>query len=145
MSELKARMLGETMNEYGCDTKIYLKFEADKVIAEKDKEIAELKGDITDLHDDKKLTDAILDERNAEIDELKKACNDKDDWCLHTLKENRHHKYKRCLTMADLCYREYQTYCALIDRGEDYSENMDFYERWHKIWLTLAEQFKEAK
>lgn len=38
MSELKARMLGQTMNEYGCDTKIYLKSEADKVIAEKDAE-----------------------------------------------------------------------------------------------------------
>lgn len=45
--------------------------EVDKVIAEKDKEIAELKADIADLRDDKKSTDTILDERNAEIVGLK--------------------------------------------------------------------------
>lgn len=50
---------------------VYLKREADKVIAEKAKVIAELKSDIADLRDDKKSTDAILDERNAEIAELK--------------------------------------------------------------------------
>ena len=33
MNELKERMLGKTMNEYGCDTKVYLKSEADRVIA----------------------------------------------------------------------------------------------------------------
>lgn len=33
MKELKARMLGQTMNEYGCDTKIYLESEVYKVIA----------------------------------------------------------------------------------------------------------------
>ena len=32
VQELKARLLGQTMNEYGCDTNIYLKSEADKVI-----------------------------------------------------------------------------------------------------------------
>lgn len=34
MSELKARLLGQTMNEYGCDTKIYIKSEVDAAIAE---------------------------------------------------------------------------------------------------------------
>lgn len=33
MTELKERLLGRTMNEYGCDTKIYLKSDVDKVIA----------------------------------------------------------------------------------------------------------------
>lgn len=33
--------------------------------------IAELKSEITDLRDDKKLTDTILDEHNAEVDRLK--------------------------------------------------------------------------
>lgn len=56
-----------------------------------------------------------------------------------------HHKYKRCLAMADLCFRECQTYCALIDRGEDHFGEMDFYGRWNKIWLILAEKFKEEK
>ena len=33
MSELKERMLGQTISSYGCDTRIYLKADADKVIA----------------------------------------------------------------------------------------------------------------
>ena len=49
--------------------KVVIKSEADKVIAE-------LKSDIADLRDDKKLTDAILDERNAEIAELKAKLED---------------------------------------------------------------------
>ena len=109
---------------------VYAQDDVDKLLAKKDKEIAKLK-DKCQMHDffwegcgfdklgfknsiavreafdrleaDKKLTDAILDERNAEIVELKKACNDKDDWCLHTLKENRHQKHKRCLAMAEWC------------------------------------------
>lgn len=43
MSELKERILGQTMSSYGCDTKIYLKSEADNVIAEKDEEIEQLR------------------------------------------------------------------------------------------------------
>lgn len=42
--ELKARLLGQTMNVYGCDTKIYFKDEVDAVLAEKDATIAELKA-----------------------------------------------------------------------------------------------------
>ena len=100
MSELKAYKMVNELYCTNCPSvipaEVYFKSEADKVIAE-------LKSDIADLRDDKKLTDAILDERNAEIVELKKACNDKDDWCLHTLKENRHQKHKRCLAMAEWC------------------------------------------
>ena len=32
MNELKVRMLGQTTSSYGCDTKIYLKSEADAII-----------------------------------------------------------------------------------------------------------------
>ena len=63
MSELKAYHCNEWHNEY---TEFYLKSEADKVIAE-------LKSDIADLRDDKKLIDAILDERNAENKRLKEV------------------------------------------------------------------------
>lgn len=88
MSELKA-MTVLNVQQMGCydNALVYFKSEADKVIADKDAEIAqlqemleernkqvgELKSDVADLCDDKKLTDAILDERNAEISELKEA------------------------------------------------------------------------
>lgn len=78
MSELKARLLGQTMNEYGCDTKIYIKSEADKVIAS--------------------------------------------------------HKYKRCLAMAKLCQWKMGVFIY-------HKEKNEFYYRWHKRWLELAEKF----
>ena len=48
MSELVAHKADVTIPVYGtiADAEVYLKSEADKVIAEKDKEIAELKADI---------------------------------------------------------------------------------------------------
>ena len=158
MSELKAYKM---VNELYCTDRpsvipaeVYFKSEADKVIAE-------LKSDIADLRDDKKLTDAILDERNAEIVELKKACNDKDDWCLHTLKENRHQKYKRCLLYAknhknlgDLATdtirliglnayaftKETETACVAY-----WNRIGDCHRRHHDEWLKLAEKFKPNK
>ena len=69
--------------ELGCmDQRVYLKSDVDKVITDLEEshkkeveqllmEIVKLKSDNADLRDDKKLTDAILDERNAEIAELK--------------------------------------------------------------------------
>ena len=136
---------------------VYAQDDVDKLLAKKDKEIAKLK-DKCQMHDffwegcgfdklgfknsiavreafdrleaDKKLTDAILDERNAEIVELKKACNDKDDWCLHTLKENRHQKHKRCLAMARWC----------MDAECKTEKDADFLVRWEFRWLALAEE-----
>ena len=56
----------------GNDTgKFYLKSEADKVIEK-------LKADNADLLDDKKSTDAILDERNAEVAKLQATIAEKD-------------------------------------------------------------------
>lgn len=56
----------------------YLKYEADKLIAEKDAGIAGLKADIADLRDDKKSTDAILDEHNAEVAKLQTIIEERD-------------------------------------------------------------------
>ena len=47
------------------------------------RENAELKSDIADLRYDKKLTDAILDERNAEIAELKAQKAQLEDDCAY--------------------------------------------------------------
>ena len=56
-------------------------------------------------------------------------------------KEIAHHKYKRCLAMAKWCERK------RIDAA-DYRiprEKWEFYEKWRKRWLELAEKFKEEK
>lgn len=159
MSEMKA--IQGVIN--GQQFELYFKSEADKVIEEKDREIAQLQ--------------AMLEERNKQVGELKDSIAPKQsdktlqerlnevckkhgvstlqdlDWAFcesekrHTkdnieaAKELRHHKYKRCMAMARWCERK------RIDAA-NYRiprQKWDFYDKWHKRWLEIAEQFKEAK
>lgn len=81
----------------------------------------------------------LKSEADNVIAELKKACKDKDDWCLHLIKELHHHKYKRCLTMVKVCkLKRYDAADYRIPRRK-----WDFYDKWLKRWLELAEKFKE--
>lgn len=52
-----------------------------------------------------------------------------------------HQKYKRCLAMAKWCESENYTACWYHEN----SERCEWTEKWHKRWLKIAEQFKEAK
>ena len=137
------------------------------LLEERNKQVGELKSDIADLRDDKKLTDAILDERNAEIAELKAQKAQAEDDCAYwktmsrkcaddnevmakqradAFKRERHHKYKRCLAMARWCSERIariEKDYAFWRHGKDYASN--FYKRWRKRWLELAEKFKEVK
>ena len=88
MSELKSYDLVDIQDYRG---EVYLKSEADKVIAEKDKEL-------------------------------------------------RHHKYKRCLAMANYCHES-----AMWIEENGVNKCTVFMLRWEKRWLELAEKFKEAK
>ena len=78
-----------------------------------------------------------VDEKDKEIADLKKACNDKDDWCLHTLKELRRQKYKRCMNNAWWCLRE--EFFAEDCHCEHW---VDWAIKWYKRWLAIAEKFK---
>ena len=136
MSELQTRYIDDTYIEYYNTGKhelaqIYLKSETDKLLAE-----------LEESH--KREVEQLL----MEIVELKKACNDKDDWCLHILKENRHHKYKRCLDKAEMC-KSKQIYLHSLTRiysdKELWEYASDYWIKWSKHWLELAEKFKEAK
>lgn len=59
----------------------------------------------------------------------------------------RHHKYKRCLAMANSCSDKASAEYAAsyVSCDEYYYHHAEFWEKWHKRWLELAEQFKEAK
>ena len=92
---------------------------------------------------EREQVDTLLAEKDKEIAELKKACNDKDEWCLHTLKENRHHKYKRCLAMARWCDSEMNYWYDRIEMEQ--CPRFKFYDKWHKRWLELAEEPTLAK
>ena len=47
------------------------------------------------------------------------------------------HKYKRCLAMAKLCHWKMGVFIYKKEKNE-------FYYRWHKRWLTLADKYKEG-
>ena len=103
--------------------KVYLKSEADKVIAELEERIAEV---------DKEFD--FADHQNERL-----------------LKKLRHSKYKRCLDNAWLCRKLSNAYAlsAYTHRGwkiaRYYDEKAEFYRKWRKRWQELAEKFKEAK
>lgn len=125
MSELKAYIAYEA-DDFPDETEFYLKSEADKVIAGKDAEIAELK-------------EQVSEERSAKVD-YKISAHDLSDGLKKAYEEIRHNEYKRCLAMASKCRL----------RARWFGDNA-FYKKeqwalqWHRRWLELAEKFKEAK
>ena len=124
MSELKDRFLGQTMSEYGCDTKIYLKSEADKVIAEKDAEIARLKATPEDIM--KEVFDKVLIYPH-EMVRLEDAYR-----LAVSLRKMTRAFYKACANWAFL---------AQWERGE-LKEN---WEKWEKVEVKCCEKAKEYK
>ena len=55
-----------------------------------------------------------------------------------------HNKYRRCLTIAMLCFeKSYSTTLVKYDKESGY--RLNFYDWWGKYWLKLAEKFKEGK
>lgn len=118
MSELKAVHAFDVYEAYtktGDDdaAQVYLKSEADKVIAELKKEIEE----------QKRLRDMAL----ASVPNV-----------LKVMKIIRHHQYKRCLAMARWCDSENYTACWYHEN----SERCEWTEKWRKRWLAIAEKFK---
>jgi hypothetical protein len=57
------------------------------------------------------------------------------------LKIVRHQKYKRCLAMAKWCDAKADWYYGI---GESLRNRVEFYIKWHKRWLELADAFKEV-
>lgn len=129
MSELKAYIAptpdGTGLADY------YLKSEADAVIAEKDKEIADL------IEKNKRLAHKDIIMASETIKDV--------------FKELRHQKYKRCLDKAKWCY---SMDCRMLDEASDNGtffkeswcwKRASWYGKWKRKWLELAEQFKGAE
>lgn len=96
---------------------LYLKSEADKVIAELEEKVDALICSVGVIQ---------------EMAEMK----------------SRHHKYKRCLAMAEYCKEATYYFEERLDKCSTYwrvSVKKAFYERWRKRWQELAEKFKEEK
>ena len=124
--ELKARTARsiadeEEMLELGADcpiepTQVYIKSEADKVIAEKDAKILALDAEV---FKQKHHAELFLAERNYAETQL------------------RHNKYKRCLAMALL-------WLERAENSTDLENLLVSRKRCSKC-MELAEKFKEAK
>ena len=135
MSELKA----ETIVPQGTTItlQMYPKSETDKVIAEKDAEIAELKDKLQNVSELLKETREWL----IESQKLHKRCAD------NAIKTIRHQKYKQCMAMAKWCENAllgWMGYKESFSSHQRYIKVMLF-TKWQKRWLALAEKFKEAK
>jgi hypothetical protein len=116
--ELKWKYLDELYREKYFDKDVppvYLKADADKVIAEKDAKILALDAEVFKEKHHAKL---FFDERNYAETQLRRQ------------------KYKRCLAMALLALEKRETYKA---------EYEEWCLKWYKRWLAISENFKEAK
>lgn len=96
----------------------YLKYEADKVIAD-------LQADYKEACDRLQTANLIKDEQLA---------------------ATRHQKYKRCLAMAKWCDEVMMSYeLRGYNVHRIWARKHEWAMRWKYKWLELAEKFKEAK
>lgn len=113
---------------------VYLKSEADKVIAEL-----------------KEKADHDCAHWKMQFENSKTSLRETEEACLQYNLERNHSNYKRCLAMADkcvdLCHKAKDLYRWAEDENLEhhYSHKIEFFARWHKRWLDIAEKFKEAK
>ena len=101
-------------------TRVYIKSEADKVIAELKQKLNEAQTEL-ELWRDGSI---ISESHQKELD------------------EKHHSYYKRCLAMARWCASEEETYRPLGAFCGNESKEELFYARWADKWLELAEKFK---
>ena len=182
MSELKAVHAFDVYEAYtktGDDdaAQVYLKSEADKVIAELKAREDVLVTDNRNLLDKvKKLeerlhenaehfkrnelqilenADKVIAEKDKEIQRLENLCVsyriDCDNLAISNehvkraartlLKKMNHNKRKRCLAMARICYMKSWSCIQYISPREKY----DHWKKWQTKWTELANKFKEAK
>lgn len=119
----------ETVYKFRPDGECYDADEVDKLIAEKDKELANLTEDA--LNTDK-AREKWLQLARKQVMEL------------------RHNKYKRCLAMAKWCFTR-SNYFFVVGRSEggrfaeERFRRSNLYSKWHQRWLELANRFKETE
>ena len=153
MSELKAfesgriywaveqveRVAGDIDTLHLDDSQFYLKSEADTVIAELEErhkmEVGQLLMEIAELKE------TLNNSRNARKYWRKEYLIEHKECCSQ--------KYKRCLAMARMC-EERCRYLTCLENyqmtDKEYQQAIgDYWDRWQKRWLNIAEQFKDKE
>lgn len=105
---------------------VYLKSEADKVVAElKEKHKTEVKELLCLIRDKENNFNRAFDSEEKEL---------------------RHQKHKRCLDKAKLCESEekrLEAIAPIFDTDKECWEySSDYWNKWRNRWLELAEKFK---
>lgn len=99
----------------------------------------------------KSEADKVIAELKYKLDLYKRGWeeNDKINACLYA--ELRHQKYKRCLlrsVIAEMNATHFKDLFYGAGSGalaDAYNEQITIHYKWNKLWLKLAEKFKEAK
>ncbi len=133
MSEL-IRWQDKDLSEY------YNADEVDVVLAEKDKEITELRRNLQDqcISRPVKIQEAdVVADLNRQIESLRTRLIEQTARSVLTETQLRHQKYKRCLDKS--AYWLAVSYQCVDDKHRQQAK------RHRKKWLELAKKFKEAK
>ena len=139
MSELKA-YIAPTADGTGL-ADYYLKSEADKVIAELEEshkmEVEQLLMEITEMKQKRDTAEKLLNKALVCIS------NGKNNMMSLARKCN-HANYKRCLAMARIAQDDWHLHNSFYAMGHKEFEKRkcEFYDKWHKRWLAIAEKFK---
>lgn len=139
MSELKAfEVTRKALFGRTCTEKVYLKSEADKVIAELEESHKKEVGQLW-----------------IEIAELQKQVHDYAQglYVMQARAENeaRRHKYNRCLLRSVIAEMNATHFKDLFygagseALADEYNKQITIHYKWQKRWLALAEKFKESK
>jgi len=88
----------------------------------------------------KQEADEVIARLKKKLDIYKRGFKEDERINAFLCKSARHQKYKRCIAMAKWCRRNrlHASVCGPV-------EKIDFWEKWRKRWLKIAEQFKENK
>lgn len=114
--------------DYGCRAEMVSKSEVDKLVAELEENHKKEVGQLLILNREQAVN------ANRLRDSMEQVI--------------RHHAYKRCLAVAKRCFTKANYHFYLARAGEDSKENLRkdaHYTKWRKRWISIAEQFKEAK
>ena len=155
MSELKTRFIDDTYVEYFNTGKhelaqIYLKSEADKVIADLEeshnKEVGQLLIEIVKLKSEIERLEILCADYIHDCDNLAISNEQAKRAARTLLKKMNHHKHKRCLAMAKWCsdVRELMHKLPVTDVDADRirMKQCKWCRKWRERWLAIAEKFK---
>ena len=148
MNELKAVHVVDVYDEYSAnpynEAQVYLKSEADKVIADLEeshkKEVGQLLIEIMKLKN--KINEAQTELELWRDGYIISEAHQKE------LDGKRHSDYKRCVAMVETCCNKKENCYNRALRKYTKAESdclihkSDFWENWELRWLAIAEKFK---